>query len=242
MMSNSSLHPYGLAILDYFNGNTSAAITAVDDLGHKREVPVSLFFREFDDFPALEKKAIELCFGKVLDIGAGAGRHSLALQQRGHTVCALDIVPDCVTVMKRRGVHEAHCADILEFDGGPYDTLLGAMNGLTMVRSLDRLPMFLQNIRRLIGPKGQYLVDSTDVRRWTKSDMNPLFETKLRDGQYFGELTVRVEYKDSSATLPELYVDQETLCDHALKTGWDCEIVMEQDNGRYLARLTPLQL
>ena len=242
MMNHASLHPYGLAILDYFNGNVSATITVIDELAHRTDVPVDRFFREFEDFPELEKKALELCFGEILDIGAGAGRHSLALQRRGHSVCALDIVPDCVRVMKMRGVHCAYCSDVLEFNGGPFDTVLGVMNGLTMVRTLERLPLFLQHIRRLVKPGGQYLVDSTDIRRLKgASEMNDLFATKLREGKYFGELTAQMEYKNSKATLTELYVDQERLRDCARETGWNCEIVVEQDNGRYLARLTPRQ-
>lgn len=241
-MSNDSFHPYGLAILDYFNGNISASLTAFDELGQSKEVPVGRFFREVEDFPEIENKALELCFGKVLDIGAGAGRHSLALQERGLKVCAIDIVPDCVTVMKMRGVREVYCADIMEFDGGPFDTLLGVMNGLTMVKSLERLPLFLQHLRRLVGPNGQYLVDSTDLRRSGGSEMNALLETKVRDGQYFGELTAQMEYKNKRGTLfRELYVDQETLSDRASQAGWGCDIVIQQDNGRYLARLTPLQ-
>src|SRR5688500_2641830 len=104
MISDNCLNPYGLAIWDYFSGNLSATLTAFDELGQKTEVPVGRFFREFDDFPEIEKKALGLCYGKVLDIGAGAGRHSLPLQRRGLNVCAIDIVPDCVTVMKMRGV------------------------------------------------------------------------------------------------------------------------------------------
>jgi SAM-dependent methyltransferase len=240
-MSNDSFHPYGLAILDYFNGNISASLTAFDELGQSREVPVGRFFREVEDFPEIENKALELCCGKVLDIGAGAGRHSLALQERGLKVCAIDIVPDCVTVMKMRGVREVYCADIMEFDGGPFDTLLGVMNGLTMVKSLERLPLFLQHLRRLVGPNGQYLVDSTDLRRSGGAEMNALLETKVRDGQYFGEITAQMEYKNKRGTLfRELYVDQETLSDRAITAGWACNIVIQQDNGRYLARLTPL--
>jgi len=242
MMSNDSFYPYGVAILDYFNGNVSASLTAVDELGQRREAHVGKFFREAEAFPEIEKKALELCFGKVLDIGAGAGRHSLALQQRGLTVCAIDIVPDCVTVMKMRGVREVYCADIMEFNGGPFDTLLGVMNGLTMVKSLGRLPAFLHHLRRLTGPNGQYLVDSTNLRRSAGPELNALLDAKLRDGQYFGELTAQMEYKNKRGTLfRELYVDQETLIDRALTAGWDCDIVIQQENGRYLARLTPLQ-
>ena len=117
MMSSHSLHLYGEAILDYFNGNFQTPLIVVDELGRRKEVPVNLFFREFGEFPEMEKKAVELCSGKVLDIAAAAGRHSLALQQRGLIVCAVDIIPRCVQVMKMRGVHEAYCTDILEFQG-----------------------------------------------------------------------------------------------------------------------------
>jgi hypothetical protein len=63
--------------------------------------------------------------------------------------------------------------------------------------------------------------------------MNDLFATKLRDGKYLGELTAQMAYNHSEATVTELYVDQETLRDRARETGWNCDIVVEQDNGRY---------
>ena len=239
-MSEHSLNLYGSAILDYFNGDFGHSLIAVDELGRKTEVPVQLFFREFDDFPEWEKRALELCSGNVLDIGAGTGRHSLVLQERGLPVCAIDIVPQCVDVMKRRGVREALCADVLEFDRGPFETLIGVMNGLTMVKTLENLPAFLRGIRRLISSNGQYLVDSTDLRCSSDAALKVLLEKKVRAGRYFGELTARLEYKNRTGTLfRELFVDPETLRDVALDAGWNFEVVIRQDNGRYLARLTP---
>jgi hypothetical protein len=239
-MSEHSLNLYGSALLDYFSGNTQHSLIAVDELGRRSEVPVQLFFREFDDFPEWEKRALELCSGKVLDIGAGCGRHSLVLQERGLSVCAIDIVPECVEVMKRRGVRAAYCAGVLAFDRGPFDTLLGVMNGLTMVETLEKLPAFLRGVRRLTSFKGQYLVDSTDLRCSSDAALKTLLEKKIRAGSYFGELTARLEYKGRTGRFfRELFVDPETLCDAALDGDWVCEIVMRQDNGRYLARLTP---
>jgi 2-polyprenyl-3-methyl-5-hydroxy-6-metoxy-1,4-benzoquinol methylase len=239
-MSEHSLNLYGSAILDYFYGDSRHSLMAVDELGRKTEVPVKLFFRKFDEFPEWEKRAIELCSGDVLDIGAGTGRHSLVLQERGLPVCAIDIVPECVDVMKRRGVREAHCADVLDFNRGPFETLMGVMNGLTMVESLERLPTFLRGIRRLTTSNGQYLVDSTDLRCSSDAALKTLLEKKIRAGRYFGELTARLEYKNRTGTLfRELFVDPETLRVVALDAGWNCEVVIRQDNGRYLARLTP---
>jgi len=239
-VSEHSLNLYGSAILDYFNGDRRHNLIAVDELGRKTKVPVKLFFREFDDFPEWEKRAIELCSGNVLDIGAATGRHSLVLQKRGLPVCAIDIVPECVQVMKQRGVLDAHCADVLEFNRGPFETLMGVMNGLTMVQSLERLPAFLRGIRRLISSNGQYLFDSTDLRCSSDAALKTLLEKKVRAGRYFGELTARLEYKNRTGKLfRELFVDPDTLRVVALDAGWNCEVVIRQDNGRYLARLTP---
>jgi 2-polyprenyl-3-methyl-5-hydroxy-6-metoxy-1,4-benzoquinol methylase len=239
-MSEHSLNLYGSALLDYFNGDTQHSLIAIDELGRKTEVPVKLFFREFDDFPEWEKRAVELCSGKVLDIGAGTGRHSLVLQERGLSVCAIDIIPECVDVMKRRGVRDAHCTDVLEFNRGPFETLMSVMNGLTMVETLEGLPAFLRGIRRLTSANGQYLVDSTDLRCSSDAALKTLLEKKIRAGRYFGELTARLEYKNRTGTLfRELFVDPETLRVVAVDAGWNCEVVMRQDNGRYLARLTP---
>lgn len=240
-MIHPSLSLYGEAILDYFEGHTENPLISVDELGRRTEVPIKLFFREVEDFPEWEKTALKLCSGTVLDIGGGAGRHSLVLQARGVTVCAIDVVPECVDVMNRRGVKEAHCADILEFDGAPFDTLLGVMNGFTMVESLENLRPFLRNVRRLIARDGQFLVDSTDLRRSTDSELRTLVESKISAGRYFGELTAHLEYKNKRGSLlKELFVDPVTLAEAAQESGWNSEIVLSQKNGRYLARLKPL--
>ena len=115
------------------------------------------------------------------------------------------------------------------------------MNGLTIVERLERLPAFLKHIRRLIGPDGQYLVDSADLRCSVDSQMEGLLKTKTDAGDYFGELTAHIEYRNKKGTLlRELFVDPETLHDHAFEAGWKCDIVMQQNNGRYLAQLAPL--
>ena len=238
-MKTDHYNLHGISLLDYFNGDTSATIAVYGELVARREVPVSLFFREPADFPMVEKKAIELCRGRVLDIGAGAGCHSLALQDRGLSVLALDFLPECVEVMMGRGVREAHCANIHTFQAAPFDTLLSLMNGTAMVRELAGLQPFLRDIRRLLKPGGQFIVDSTDMRQVAVPEIQAYLEEKRNKGEYFGEMNLRLEYKGrSGAPFTQLYVDAETLSDHASQSGWDCEIVEREESGRYLARLT----
>ena len=241
-MSTDHYNPHGVSLLDYLNGDTSTTIAVYGELVERRDVPVQLFFREPADFPALEKKAIELCRGRVLDIGAGAGCHSLALQDRGLPVCAIDFLPECVEVMKKRGVREAHCANIHTFEAEAFDTLLSLMNGTAVVRDLAGLQPFLRDVRRLLKPDGQFLVDSTDMRQVAAPRIQAYLETKRERGEYFGEMHLQLEYKGRrGAPFTQLYVDPETLSEHATQSGWACEIVEQDESGRYLARLTLAQ-
>ena len=238
-MSTDHYNPHGVSLLDYLNGDTSTPIIVYGELVERREVPVQLFFREPADFPLLEKKAIELCRGHVLDIGAGAGCHSLALQERGHQVCAIDFLPECVEVMKKRDVREAHCANIHTFEAEPFDTLFSMMNGTAVVRDLPGLQPFLKSVRRLLKPGGQFLVDSTDMRQVAAPGIQAYLEKKRDQGEYFGEMHLQLEYKGRRGTpFTQLFVDAETLSEHASQSGWACEIVERDESGRYLARLT----
>jgi len=111
-MDSAPWTPHGMALLDYFHGDTSAKIVVHGDDGETEVVPISVFFRGPAEFSALEEAALDLCRGRVLDAGAGAGCHALALQERDLAVCAIDIAPEAVEVMRMRGVRDARYADI----------------------------------------------------------------------------------------------------------------------------------
>jgi hypothetical protein len=93
--------PHGAALLDCFRGDGSAMLICFQD-GVRDDVPASFWLRETMD--RLEVRALDLSRGHVLDVGAGAGLHSLELQRRGLRVAAIDIASDCITIMRERGV------------------------------------------------------------------------------------------------------------------------------------------
>jgi SAM-dependent methyltransferase len=229
-MNPNAMTPFGLALLAYFRGETSAQIGIRRDDGFEDPLPMNQFFRSVDEFIPIEFAAIELCQGHVLDIGAGAGIHSLALQSQGMSVTAIDISPHAVELLTRRGV---------DFEEGPFDTLLMLGHGIGMVEDMPGLARFLVHAHRLASADGQILVHSLDVRETDDPDHLAYHESNRQAGRYIGEVRLQFEYGGQVGPYCGwLHVDPQTLCAKAGQGGWECEIVLEEDSGDYLARLT----
>ncbi|MBN2084622.1 MAG: methyltransferase domain-containing protein [Anaerolineales bacterium] len=238
-MDSKSMDPYGQALLDFHNGGPSATITVHRDDGYVSPLPAAVFFRKPAGFSDIEKDAIELCTGDVLDIGAGTGCHSLALQERGANILAIEISPQAAEIMKQRGVAKTRLVNVYELHGGPYDTLLMMMHGIGMVETLSGLDRFLRHARTLVKEDGRLLLDSLDVRRTDDPKHRAYQEANRRAGRYFGEIRMQFEYKGVRGPLfGWLHVDAETLADHAGPAGWECRIIRQQEDGNYLAQLS----
>jgi SAM-dependent methyltransferase len=232
--------PHVAAMLAYHHGARDATIVVYDDY-ERDEAPVGYFFREPADFPPFERRALELCRGRVLDIGAGSGCHTLALQERGLSVTAIEIAPELVEVLRARGVRDARLATWMDLDPEPYDTVFVMMNGLGLAETLSGLRPFLRRLRKLVRSDGQVLADSTDVRVHMDPEAGRTGRLQRPDGRYLGELHFQLEF-DGRKGVPfsQLYVDPGTLDQYAAAEGWGCEILLPPDEyGHYLVRLIP---
>ena len=114
-MEIQSMDSYGQALLDFHNGILSATINVHRDDGLADPLPAAVFFRNAPEFSPIEQAALALCKGEVLDIGAGTGCHSLALQERGLRILAIDISPQAVEIMKQRGVANTRLVNVYEY-------------------------------------------------------------------------------------------------------------------------------
>jgi SAM-dependent methyltransferase len=228
----SPMHPdiLGQALLDYLNGDSTAELTLYTSYGETESMPASIFFRGPDDMPPLEQYALHVCSGKVLDAGAGAGSHSLILQQRKLAVTALDISPLCAEVMRRRGVQRVICADIFKVESTSFDTVLLLMNGLGLAGNRENLPVLLRRLKKLLRKQGQILVDSCDISYLT--------EELPAENQVTGEITYQFAYKGNRG-LPFtwLYLEYPQLATAAQKAGLMSQLIYAEETGQYLARL-----
>jgi SAM-dependent methyltransferase len=241
-MDPKAMEPFGRALLAYLDGDSDAKLILRRDDGNEAAVPVAVFFRDESRFTEIERAAMQLCEGRVLDIGAGAGSHSAALQRKGHPVTALDISPEAVAVAGRRGVTVALCSDVLAFEGGPFDTLLMMGHGIGMVETIEGLKRFLVRARSFTAVNGQLLVDSLDVRVTEDSGNLAYQEANRNAGRYIGEIRIQCEFQgEKGPYYGWLQVDAETLREHSESAGWRCDLVQREKNGDYLARLVRRQ-
>lgn len=131
-----------------------------------------------------------------------------------------------------------HCADILSYVGGPFDTVLILERGLGMVETLAGLDRFLAHARCLVSSSSQMLVDSLDVRVTTDPQNLAYHDANRRAGRYIGEIRIQSEYAGRTGPYFRwLHVDPETLTDHAAAHGWKCDVIAEEPEGNYAARL-----
>lgn len=228
----------GRALKDFhFDSDSGIKLKVHSDCSGLETLPAEIFFRHYYSLPELERYALDLCRGRTLDVGAGAGCHSLILQERGLEVTAVDVSKDAVQVMAERGLRRALAVDINKWEPEEnFDTVLMLMNGIGLAENLDGLSLFLKKAQGLLAPDGQLLLDSTDFTRFPQF-MKTWAKGQFERGRYFGEVEYRLEYQGQlSEAYKWLFVDQKTLEEFALETGWLFQVIFEED-GQYLARL-----
>ena len=157
---------HGQAMLDYMSGDDDAqCILRRDDGIAYPPIHARQFFYP-DGIPELDRIAVELWAGRVLDIGAGAGSHSLAIQDRGLEVTSVDISAKAVRVMSGRGCRDAKVGDVFDSYSELFDTIFVILN-IGIVQDLDGLVRFLKHLETLMSDGGRLITDSIDPRNST---------------------------------------------------------------------------
>lgn len=225
------------ALVAYLKGDAGAVLVVHADEGEPDPMPVAIFFRSGEELREVDRRALALARGRVLDVGAGVGSLSLALQGRGVAVTAVEVIPEAVEVMATRGVLDAREGRVEDLPPRrDFDTLLLLMNGVALAGTLRRLPAFLNTLDGLLAPGGQVLLDSTDIlEEGAESSGRAIWD----EGEYPGELQYQMEFRgERGAPFPQLFLDPGTLGRVAAEEGWAMEMMWEGGGGEYLARLT----
>jgi SAM-dependent methyltransferase len=233
---------FGRAILDFQTNNSPEDLITETSISDEDEMSVAYLFRSYNEMPKLEQKALQLAKGKVLDVGCGAGSHSLYLQnERNLDVYSIDISHNAIKACKLRGLRNTQVLNILEMDSNnienKYDTILLLMNGTGIFGTLKETTTFLLKLRSLLNPNGQIIIDSSDIIYMFDNDEDG--GKWIPSDGYYGELTFTIRYKNEKEDqFPWLYLDYNTLQNAAFANGLQCNLILEGEHYDYLAKLS----
>ena len=230
---------FGKAMFDFQTNNSPEDIITETTISEEDEMSVDYLFRSYNEMPTLEQKALQLANGKILDVGCGAGSHSLSLQNdRNLDVTSIDISEKAIETCKLRGVKNAKVQNILDFEEEKFDTIILLMNGVGIFGKLENCNKFLTKLKSLLNPGGQILLDSSDIIYMFDEDEDG-GKWIPSNNDYYGELVFNISYKgEKEEPFDWLYLDYNTLQNAAVANGLKCELISEGEHYDYLARLS----
>ncbi|NDP28076.1 MAG: methyltransferase domain-containing protein [Flavobacterium sp.] len=230
---------FGKAILDFQTNNSPEDLITETTISEEDEMSVAYLFRSYDEMPKLEQKALQLAKGKVLDVGCGAGSHSLTLQNdRNLDVTSIDISANAIEACTLRGLQKAKVQDVMTLENEKFDTILLLMNGAGMCGRLKNIPNFLLKLKSLLNPEGQILLDSSDIIYMFDDDEDG-GKWIPSNNEYYGEIVFNISYKgEKEKPFDWMFIDFNTLQNAAFANGLQCELIMEGVHYDYLAKLS----
>ncbi|HAT81712.1 MAG TPA: SAM-dependent methyltransferase [Flavobacterium sp.] len=228
---------FGKAILDFQTNNYPEDLITETSISEADEMSVAYLFRTYEQMPKLEQKALELAKGKILDVGCGAGSHSLFLQNEINLdVTSIYISPKAIKACELRGLKKTRIQNVVAIEKEKFDTILLLMNGTGVFGTLKQTPKFLQKLKSLLNPNGQILIDSSDIIYMFDDDSD--LRKSINVKGYYGELTFTILYKNETEDpFPWLYLDYNTLYNVALDNDLQCELILEGEHYDYLAKM-----
>lgn len=234
-MPNFDKDPIGRAIQDFILQKHDENIVVKSSICDDDVIPVAYLFRNESELPKLEILALDLCKGKILDIGGGAGIHAAILDKRKLDVEIIDKSIGAVDYHLSAGL-KSRCLNFYDLKNEKFDTLLLLMNGFGIAASLKNLANFLKQCYDLLEDGGQIIGDSTDIK-YLYEDEDGGYWMDLNSA-YYGDFDFQMCYKDTCGEpFHWLYVDFETLQKEAGKIGFTIEKIYEEEN-QFLVKLT----
>ena len=234
---------YGHLLSDYYNGRENVEIVEREDrfIDTSRLGPLN-YFAEYEDWAEHQRRAMEHAAGRVLDVGCGAGRHSLYLQARGHDVLGTDISPLAIQTCQHRGLTNAIVTPITQLSSkmGIFDTILMMGHNFGLVGNYKRAKWLLRRFAAMTTPTAKIIAETMDPYQ-TEEPCHLAYHQFNRDrGRMAGQLKLRIRYRQyATPWFDYLFVSPLEMEDILDGTTWQVERYINATNTpTYVAILT----
>lgn len=231
---------YGKQLLtQYYNQSSTVEIIEREDNYIDTGSEPGLYFFEYEQWSPLERQAIERVAGRALDIGCGAGRHSLYLQKQGFDVTAIDNSPGAIEVCKLRGVKNAVVKPIVEvgdFEPNSFDTILMFGNNFGLMGDAENAKLIFNKLSRITSSQARIIAGTLNPYKTDCPEHLEYQELNRQRGRMAGQIKMRIRYgKVIGEWFDYLFVSPEEMQEIVGDTDWQIQEFIESGESNYFA-------
>jgi len=227
---------FGQMLWSYYNGNEVFEVVERDD-GLKNTLDSKLYFSSYKEWHPLEQKAMRLVNGRVLDVGCGAGRHSLYLQEKGFDVLGIDVSPLAIKVCKLRGLKKAKVLSIEDVDFKPdsFDTIIMMGNNFGLLGSFSNARELLKKFHGMTSENALIIADTRDPYKTDDLDHLEYHVLNKKKGRMGGQVRIRIRFQNYvSGWFDYLMVSKEEMTELLKGTGWTIKEFIDSGEAKYV--------
>lgn len=228
----------GHEFLAHLRGEDNYEIVERND-GYTEPSPgTKVYFSEYKDWPPYERKAIRHARGRVLDVGCGAGRHSLYLQKKGLSVLGIDASPLAIKVCKLRGLKRAKVMNVTRISRnlGTFDTVLMLGNNFGLFGSFKRARWLLRRLYGLTSDTARIVAETVDPYDTKNPSHLTYHKLNRKKGRMPGQIRLRIRYQTyATPWFDYLFVSKPEMKRIVKGSGWGVERFIDSRGPMYVA-------
>ena len=233
---------YGQQLLaQYHDQMETAEIIERDDGFIDTGSDPGMYFRDYKQWSPLERRAIKSARGRILDIGCGAGRHSLYLQQQGFDVTGIDLSPGAIKVCKLRGLKKAVVRPITEvgkFEPDSFDTILMLGNNFGLFGSAEGAKRLFKKLSRITSPGARIIAGTRNPYQTGDLDHLQYHKLNKKRGRMGGQIRMRVRFRKAVGEwFDYLLVSPQEMKVIIGNTNWQIEKFIAAEEANYFVIL-----
>ena len=230
---------FGHEIYDYHKGIGGSEIIERDDDYFDVSGGPNPYFSEYENWPTHQQQAMEHVRGRVLDIGCGAGRHSLYLQEQGFEVVSVDNSPLAIEVCRSKGLRNAQVLSITQITSrlGVFDSIVMLGNNFGLFGSFKRARWLLARFHRITSHDAMIIAETRDPYDTDTPEHLEYHQFNRQRGRMGGQVRIRVRYKKYvTPWFDYLLASKEEMEEILDSTGWVARDFLDsQIRGLYIA-------